>query len=171
MAPEWLLLFLCVHGAKHCWERLNWVADVARMIDGHVALDWEGLLAESEESGSRRMLFIGILLARDLFATPLPAQIAARVEADAEAARLARELGENLVSDAYRKKGAGARLSLHFRMRERFRDRVRYARHVALTPSVRDFESIRLPKYLSIMYLPMRPLRLVRELTGLGKRP
>ena len=162
MAPEWLLLFLCVHGAKHCWERLNWVSDVARLIDGHVTLDWEGLLAESEESGSRRMLFVGILLARDLVGTPLPAQIASRVEADVVATRLAHELGQNVLTDAYRKKGAGARLSLHFRMRERLRDRLRYARHVALTPSVRDFESIRLPKYLSIMYLPMRPLRLVR---------
>src|SRR6476659_3278316 len=25
LAPEHLLLFLCAHGANHCWERLAWI--------------------------------------------------------------------------------------------------------------------------------------------------
>ncbi|HEY9401144.1 MAG TPA: nucleotidyltransferase family protein, partial [Pyrinomonadaceae bacterium] len=29
LAPEDLLLSLCVHGAKHVWERLSWIADIA----------------------------------------------------------------------------------------------------------------------------------------------
>ena len=170
LGPERLLLFLCVHGAKHCWERLNWVCDVARLIDGRVPLNWGGLLAEADLSGSRRMLFVGILLARDLLGAGLPDAVAGTIEADAAAGRLARDLGRYIVTDEHRFMGSGRRLGLHLRLRERLRDRVGYAIHAALTPSVRDFESIRLPKYLSIMYLPMRPFRLLREYAGHWKR-
>src|SRR5437870_3000271 len=32
LGAEDLLLFLCAHGAKHCWWRRQWVADVAELI-------------------------------------------------------------------------------------------------------------------------------------------
>ena len=32
LSPEVLLLFLCVHGAKHLWSRLQWLGDVARLV-------------------------------------------------------------------------------------------------------------------------------------------
>ena len=31
LSPESLLLFLCVHGAKHMWSRLHWLGDLARL--------------------------------------------------------------------------------------------------------------------------------------------
>ncbi len=32
LSPEALLLFLCVHGTKHMWSRLQWLGDVARLV-------------------------------------------------------------------------------------------------------------------------------------------
>jgi len=51
MAAERLLLFLCVHGAKHCWERMAWICDVSGLIRGHVPLDWDKLARRGETLG------------------------------------------------------------------------------------------------------------------------
>ncbi len=40
LRPEDLLLFLCVHGAKHHWERLMWICDVAALVRVQQQMDW-----------------------------------------------------------------------------------------------------------------------------------
>src|SRR5207253_975904 len=71
-APARLLLILCVHGANHCWLRLNWLCDVAELLRRNPALDWPALAAEAERWGCRRILTLGLLLAHDLLDAPLP---------------------------------------------------------------------------------------------------
>src|SRR5690606_19651723 len=48
---EDMLLFLCAHGGKHRWERLLWLADVARLLEAAPALDWDALRARAASSG------------------------------------------------------------------------------------------------------------------------
>src|SRR5207249_4043022 len=38
LAPECLLLYLSVHGAKHAWSKLIWLADIARLVEKDI--DW-----------------------------------------------------------------------------------------------------------------------------------
>src|SRR6202045_3055223 len=40
LAIEDELLLICIHGAKHLWDRLSMVADVAAFIDRQTTLDW-----------------------------------------------------------------------------------------------------------------------------------
>src|SRR5207244_11975507 len=47
LSAEHLLLVLCAHGAKHCWERLGWICDVAELLRGTPALDLSGMLAQA----------------------------------------------------------------------------------------------------------------------------
>src|SRR5215467_10395946 len=35
------LVLICVHGAKHFWERLSWIADVAGLASQQMDIDWE----------------------------------------------------------------------------------------------------------------------------------
>ena len=42
LAPEPLLLFLCSHGAKHMFERLGWICDIARVSHGHAGIGLAG---------------------------------------------------------------------------------------------------------------------------------
>src|SRR5882724_13583915 len=39
-SPECLLVTLCIHGAKHHWERLMWLCDVARLL-AKGGMDWD----------------------------------------------------------------------------------------------------------------------------------
>jgi hypothetical protein len=37
------LIYLCLHGAKHRWVRLAWLADVAALVDRSPELEWEAV--------------------------------------------------------------------------------------------------------------------------------
>jgi hypothetical protein len=80
-SPEDLLLLLCLHGAEHCWERLNWVCDLAEFVRVHKGIDWGGLIDRAEVLGCRRVLLLGLFLAHDLLTTPLPAEIVKTIRA------------------------------------------------------------------------------------------
>jgi len=50
LSPEDLLLFLCIHGGKHGWQKLIWLADVAELVSprcwtGNTFLTRRGALA------------------------------------------------------------------------------------------------------------------------------
>ena len=54
-----------MRGCKEQWSRLIWIADVAALLR-HGVLDWRAILDRAYAVGARRMLLIGIILARDL---------------------------------------------------------------------------------------------------------
>ncbi len=76
LPPHELLLFLCVHGAKHCWERLAWLVDVAEIVHANPDLDWAWVRARANEIGARKRLAIGLTLATQLLALRLPEAVA-----------------------------------------------------------------------------------------------
>jgi len=95
-ALEHLLLYLCVHGAHHQWERLCWVCDVAELIDVHPQLDWERTLEQAAQMGSERLLLLGLRLAGDLLGAQVPAHVQQQVKADARVSALARQVRSRL---------------------------------------------------------------------------
>jgi len=71
-SPEDLLLLLAVHGSKHIWRRLSWVADIAALIDAHPGFDWKATIARSKRWRCRRRLFSAALLVESLYHVELP---------------------------------------------------------------------------------------------------
>jgi hypothetical protein len=88
LAPADLLLYLCAHGSRHFWLRLQWICDVAQLIRRNPALDWERVMEQARIAGGQRMLFLGLALAHKLLAAPLPPEIAREVHGDAHTAKL-----------------------------------------------------------------------------------
>ena len=81
ISPEDLLPILCVHGSRHLWRRLSWMADVAELVR-RTELDWDRVLEDAEKTRSRRMLFLGLLLAQGVLGATLPPDVTARAQAD-----------------------------------------------------------------------------------------
>ncbi len=75
LAPEDLLLILCVHGAKHYWSRLGWICDVAELLRVHPGLKWTAILLQAKQLGGRRILFLGLFLAHVLLDAELPKEV------------------------------------------------------------------------------------------------
>jgi hypothetical protein len=94
LATDDELILICIHGAKHLWERLNLAADVAALVSRNPALDWDRTVRTAEQIRASRMLIVGLALARNLLSAPLPPGVHQRIEADSAAAGLAAQVAE-----------------------------------------------------------------------------
>jgi hypothetical protein len=95
-APADQLLYLCAHGSRHLWFRLQWICDVAQLIHTRPDLDWPRLMAQAKASGGPRMLYLGLSLAHDLLGAPLPPEIAQALRRDRHTAKLADQVKHQL---------------------------------------------------------------------------
>jgi len=78
------LLLNCIHGGKHFWERLMWIADIALIVGRNRELSWDSVFKAADEVGAERMLCVGLQLAKELLGADLPAEIQDRVSRDPE---------------------------------------------------------------------------------------
>ena len=151
LCPEDALLVAALHASKEEWARLIWIADIATLLATTPAPDAEAALARATESGMRRMLLIGLALATDLLHAPCPAPFAAALAHDPKSRQLASLAAEHL----WRQRQASSVYTLSpFRwfMRERLRDRLRYATATLLTARVQHFQAVNLPRPLRGLY-------------------
>jgi hypothetical protein len=162
LSSEDLLLFLCAHGTKHLWVRLAWIADVARVLQASPNLDWAYVLRQAQALGSQRMLWLGLLLAHDLLAAPLPADVASTIRAEGVVRSLAPQARQRLFAAGDRHPTEFESVVYHLRARERWRDRLRYAVLLAVLLTPGDWDAVRLPDGLFPLYYLLRPLRLLK---------
>lgn len=79
LAPAALLETLVVHGVKHGWERLIWLADVAGLLARNEDLASQLASRFAEGSTLERFALFTLGLAREVFGTALPRHVAARI--------------------------------------------------------------------------------------------
>lgn len=127
LAPEDLLLILCVHGAKHCWERLCWICDIAALLRAFPNLDWELAWTQAQSVGCGRVLLLGLALAQELLGATLPAPAPRKMPG--AVAALAAEVQRQLAQTDPAESDPHRRMLFHLRVRDRLRDRVPYVQH------------------------------------------
>ena len=128
LAPEDLLLILCVHGTKHRWERMGWVCDIAEVLRAYPGLSWGKTWAQAKALGCGRVLLLGLALANELLGTPLPEAAPRKMPAAVTAltAQVRRQLVQEGESGMHNSR---ARMLFHLRVRDRLRDRIPYVKH------------------------------------------
>ncbi|HEY8597153.1 MAG TPA: nucleotidyltransferase family protein [Thermomicrobiales bacterium] len=170
LAPEDLFLFLCAHGAKHDWRRLEWIANLAALIARTPTLDWAAIEGEARRLGGLRFLHLGALLTGEWLAAPVPAWLLAQAGADRGARALAAQVRHTFGAPETAETPDDEQQwhPLHLRVRERRRDRLRYAWFWVVAPTVLDFAVVRLPLPLWPLYYLIRPLRLLARLGNLN---
>ncbi len=126
MAPEVLLVVLSVHGAKHWWERLRWIVDIAELVSSGQVRDWDRVAVEAERAHSRRSVSLGLWLAHRLLDARLPREVERRLDRERGMRRLGRQVAQWLAladrAAAYR--SLPARFSFRMGLCERWRDRL-----------------------------------------------
>jgi len=163
LPPEELLLIICVHAAKHFWERLGWICDTATMISAHPSMNWRNLTDLAGRLGAKRMLFLGLFLANALLGASIPKDLGQTVESEPGVRSLARQIRQRLFADINHPPSILDNIFFFLKIRERWRDKIRYCLHTAFTPSVEDWTFVALPPVLCFLYYPIRPLRLLSK--------
>ncbi len=163
MADDDLLAVLSMHGARHLYERLEWLAGVVRLA-GRTSVSPAELLSRARELRGARMLLASLLIAEAVLNAPLGPEWSAAVHADAAvrplALALANTMGPSEGADT-RQPGHAALQLLYSRLLDSRRDRIRSMFHSALLPTEREWELVRLPDAMLSLYRLIRPLRLL----------
>lgn len=171
LSLENLLLFLCIHGTRHSWNRLGWVCDVAELLRSQPQLDIDQTRQQAAQIGAERMLALGLRLAQDLLDTKLPAT----QSADATTQTLALQVRHSLLDELRVMAQDFSIFWFCVRARERVWDKIQYSIRLALTPTLPDWQWVALPTALSFLYMPLRPIRLtlkgIQYLSGTGRPP
>lgn len=163
LAVEDLLPLLCVHGAKHFWQRLSWIADIAELLRRHPGVNWSRTRQLARDLDCERMLFLGLYLARDLLGANLVEEACAGAREERVLRSLAAGVRVQLFSDPGVEPGVIGRGVFRIRMRERRWDGLRYWFRMAMTPTEEDWALVSLPDPLRSLYYVIRPLRLLRK--------
>jgi hypothetical protein len=100
LAPELLLIVLCVHGSKHAWELLKWVCDVAELLRSHPHLDWNQIDVYAANWRCRGMLSLGLSLAHRLLDAPLPERVLAQLERGSAIQMLSHRMPASLLTNS-----------------------------------------------------------------------
>jgi hypothetical protein len=161
MDPETTLLVLCMHGSKHIWSRLVWVCDLAYLLARFSSLDWQYITDEARHSGLSRALSLGVLLAHRVCRAEVPKAILRQFEADSVASDLAQSIEENI----FDRPGELPKGRVPYNVRLLgFQDRMRLLLSLNfLRPNELDLKFIRLPRRFRVLYLLVRPFRIMRD--------
>jgi hypothetical protein len=166
LAPEDLLLTLCVHGAKECWGKLKWICDVAELLQAYPNLDWNRMLVQAKQLHSKRMLLLGVELARQLFELRLPETLLVEIHSDQALPNLMQQVCCDLFGLQVEKSPQISPTVFRLLVRDQTVDQVQYILWRLFVPNVRDRCLIVLPKSLTFLYYLFRPLRLIAEKLG-----
>lgn len=164
LSAEDLLLFLVAHGAKHAWDQLALVCDVAEFVERRRDAKWPEIVERASAEGKTTMLAIGLLLAQGLLGRPLPGE----VRPDARAVALAGEVEARIRKGGRDTVSRRAKWSLPWRLLDRAADRWAYAMDF-LAPTGVECEMADLTEAAWFLYHPLRWGRLIaRRVVGRG---
>ena len=157
------LVLICIHGAKHFWERLMWIADVAALVSRQSTIDWERVTELTHAVGAECMLHTGLRLAVDLLHTPLPNKISAGVRADIAAAGLVDGILSWLPAAGYQPPGLFKRATFRLRMRGGLISAPVYLLRLLLSPTEEDWQEGSEESHHRFLDVIRRPFRLARR--------
>lgn len=160
LPPEENLLILCAHGSKHCWNRLDYVCDVAELIRTSQEINWLELISKANTLETKRMLLLGVSLAHVLLGAVIPGRVLETIRADSAVKSLVKRVCESLFHEPCAPYGELTRVPFHLKLRESMFAKTRYIFRFLLTPTFEDWNFLRLPSRLSMLYTIFRPMRL-----------
>jgi hypothetical protein len=155
-SAEDLFALLAIHGWKHNWSKLIWVADLAAMMNKH-QLHWDAIHRTATQFRWRRILLLALEMVRRVYGPQ--AGVEPFVSPDAKVQAVATRLEQNLHlarNNSY--------FEWHRDMLEARDSRTCQIRQLArfiLTPGLGDYSSFRLPGWASPAYRLVRLGRVI----------
>jgi hypothetical protein len=162
LSPEYLLLYLCAHGTKHCWTSLRWPFDIACYVQMIQELNWEICIRRAEAANCDLVLKHSLLLTHQFLGVALPSAIKDYVCGDARASSLANKATSFLFREDG-ELGYQEALRYHLAFASTWGGRIRLLLERVFVPAEQDWQMIRLPRLLYFLYYAVRPIRFIVE--------
>jgi hypothetical protein len=164
LSPSDSILALSVHAAKHLWNRLIWICDIARLMTSP-ELDWQWIGLEARKLGITRIVRVTMLLCHQLLQAPVSARAEAALPPDSGASKMAADVQHQILTGTAFPLESPSYFRLMMKLRERPADRWRFFTRLLLTPGPGEWQLIRL-RPSSPFYRLVRLSRLAARLVG-----
>jgi len=165
ISAEDQLLVVAAHGGKHLWWQLRWLCDLKHAANV-AGIDWSAVLGRARRWRVERMVRVGLHLAQTLLAAEFPAAVVRWVRQDTSVEQIGRGLASTIFAAREIPPDSFAYFRWMGRLRESGFGRARFFWKLAMTPSVGEWELVRLPRPLFPLYRVVRVLRLLRRVAG-----
>lgn len=154
------LLILCIHVAKHDWNRLAWLCDISEFIKSQ-GINWSKVLENSEKMNIKKILFTTLILCSDLVGLKLPENILKSINSDESALKMSFVIKKRILMNN------SITLYGKFILDLNKRDSLRYGFKDCINgltrPTYLDYSDISLPEYLFYLYFFVRPFLLLKR--------
>ncbi len=155
---EELLLYLCIHGSKHLWERIEWIKDIDLLIRTQ-DIDWEKVLKEVESSKFETMFYLGLLLSMELLKTPLSENITKRISD----IKVLQPLSIFILKSWQTPKSAFQKTTAILKLFPGLKKKLSYLNKILIKPSFNEYWYIDFPKGFYWLYYFLRPYLLIKK--------
>ena len=169
LSPEDEFVLICIHGAKHFWERLMWVADVAAMTSGKTHLNWETVGESARAVGAERMVNVALRLVQETLSTEIPAEMKDVGARDSATKHICERIETWLPYAGFAPPSLIQRATFRMNMRGGLIAGPAYLLRLSLSPTEEDWEEGAETKRSWISDAVRRPFRLMKKYGQDGK--
>lgn len=162
-------LYLCLHGAKHSWFRLQWLLDINDIItSSHHVLDWNWVRQKAISEKITRPVVQSLKLCELLFGTKMPDWSLKVYKKDKSSQKLVVIAMKAIIESAEKMNAFNLynilRLNINLLyLKPTFSYKWACLQRVLISP--KDWIVIKLPPQFFLLYIPLRPiLFLLRKL-------
>ena len=163
LSAEDEFVLISIHGAKHFWERLMWISDVAAIVHRHPELDWPGVRQSAAAVGAERMVRIALQLAERVLRVPVPAEMKREVAADSACLPMITKIESWLPYSGYDPPPLAQRALFRLRMRGHLLAGARYLTRLSFSTTEEDWSRDPQSPAASFTETLRRPFRLARK--------
>jgi len=149
LTPEWELLSLPLHAAKHGWQGLKWLADIDQICSAQ-RIDWDRAKAKADALGLTPVVEQTLGACHQVFGTAVPKPFAAGW------LPVGVRLFPAPASAFSRLRGP----MIHYHLLPGVWQKLRCLAELCFVPTLAEYHLIPLPPSFSFLYYLVRPLRL-----------
>jgi len=153
---EKLLYYLCIHGSKHLWERIEWIKDIDLLIRTQ-EINWDQL-SKNIDVDFQKMFYLGLLLSYKIYDTKLPIDIQKKIQ------RYNLDtLIDYIIKSWDTEQTKFIQTSMMLKLFPTIKTKILYLHKIILKPSMNEYMYISLPSYLYPLYYLIRPYLLIKK--------
>ena len=169
LSAEDEFVLICIHGAKHFWERLMWIADVAAMTAGGTPLDWQIVKKSAKAVGAERMVHVALELVHETLSTEIPRAMSEDAKRDSATTAICKQIETWLPYAGFRPPSLSRRALFRMNMRGGIFAGPAYLFRLSLSPTEEDWVEGAETKRHWIVDAAARPFRLLKKYGRDGK--
>jgi hypothetical protein len=157
ISNEIFLLYLCIHGSKHMFERIEWIVDIDKFVRAN-EIDWKKFQTLVEGKNYSNFVHLGLYLAKNILNTSIPTELQ---YINKKVLKVYHYILDVLNTHAEAKNSTNIKFMLQLFTSKR--DTIQFIHKMYFKPTFSEYWYVNLPGSLYFFYYPIRQYLLIKK--------